>query len=185
MHQLCISYAIAMQNLLKSPRKNCRLLRLENIKNIKDMRNEKDFFKWSFGLRFLFVFLCALMCVGNAWGAYYGKITITAKTVDADDNVDANHKGGLVNAQAEGSGYTYFFPNNALTNFKSTSSTSDAKSVTSTSSSITRYMAYLCYRGYKLDKCDDLQGWKSGASNQLKAGSLIKNTTANFGYYTP
>ncbi len=28
----------------------------------------KDFFKWSFGLRFLFVFLCALMCVGNAWG---------------------------------------------------------------------------------------------------------------------
>ena len=31
------------------------------------MRNEKDFFKWSFGLRFLFVFLCALMCVGSAW----------------------------------------------------------------------------------------------------------------------
>ena len=26
---------------------------------------EKTFFKWSFGLRFLFVFLCALMCVGN------------------------------------------------------------------------------------------------------------------------
>ncbi len=31
----------------------------------------KDFFKWSFGLRFLFVFLCALMCVRNAWGANY------------------------------------------------------------------------------------------------------------------
>ncbi len=39
----------------------------------------KDFFKWSFGLRFLFVFLCALMCVGNAWGTtYYGKLRVIA-----------------------------------------------------------------------------------------------------------
>lgn len=44
------------------------------------MRNEKTFFKWSFGLRFLFVFLCAIMCVGNAWGANWAQVRLYSNT---------------------------------------------------------------------------------------------------------
>ena len=139
------------------------------------MRNEKDFFKWSFGLRFLFIFLCALMCIGNAWGAtYYGKIKVTSETRYATGTtVDTENIGGLVNANSANTSYSGFFPSNEITNFKSGSEESVSPNATKTSTgNVSRYFAVLCYRGYKMDGVDGTTGFNS---DYPKKGGSVKS----------